>query len=207
MTFLNHTASGLPQVQGLTVRQITPEGSSVEFVPAFLSASQVGGWVAAGHMPVVLLHAVLAPFGPSIATCSSHSFGFSHRSCSPCHVLPPLLRHMRPPGRHPLQAQELLRQMQEMSGGAMLAYRRFERASMRRRLEAAAAIIASSGGGAGASASGSMQVREEPVGEACCCLASTPGMGLTRPAQEEGAGRLKWIRLRHAAEGTVAPIS
>lgn len=48
--------------------------------------------------------------------------------------------------------------MQEMSGGAMLAYRRFERASMRRRLEAAAAVIATGGAAAGASSSSSMQV-------------------------------------------------
>lgn len=31
-----------PSPQGLHVRQTTPHGGSVEFVPAFLSASQVG---------------------------------------------------------------------------------------------------------------------------------------------------------------------
>lgn len=35
-------------MQGLSVRQLTPDGSSVEFVPAFLSASQVG-WLLGGH--------------------------------------------------------------------------------------------------------------------------------------------------------------
>ena len=109
----------------------------------------------------------------------------------------------------PLQAGQLLRQMQEMSGGAMLAYRRFERASMRRRLEAAAAVIASGG----ASASSSMQVcvaggwlhgvvlPQEVCGNAarhacvrCCQLAAQiPWFAahLPRPSQEEEEGGME----------------
>lgn len=48
-----------------------------------------------------------------------------------------------------LQAQALWRDMREVSGGAMLAYRRMQRALVQRRLETAAALITSGGGGGG----------------------------------------------------------
>jgi hypothetical protein len=46
-----------------------------------------------------------------------------------------------------LQVQSLWRDVREISGGALLMYRRLERTLMRRRLEAAAAMIATGGGG------------------------------------------------------------
>ena len=50
--------------------------------------------------------------------------------------------------------------MREVTGGAMLAYRKLERAAMQRRLEAAAAAIAGGmAGGRGPSISASAQVR------------------------------------------------
>jgi hypothetical protein len=50
---------------------------------------------------------------------------------------------------HPPQPQveALWRDLREVTGGAMLAYRRLQRALMRRRLEAAAAMISGGGGG------------------------------------------------------------
>lgn len=84
--------------------------------------------------------------------------------------------HTRPFSILTPQAQELLRSMQEMSGGAMLAYRRFERASMRRRLEAAAAVIATGGAAAGAPASGSMQVCGVAAGKGAVVKAAGQGL-------------------------------
>ncbi len=61
-----------------------------------------------------------------------------------------------PRGLVSLQVQSLWRDLREVSGGALLMYRRLERAFMRRRLEAAAAMIA--GGGARGAQAGGAQV-------------------------------------------------
>ena len=69
-----------------------------------------------------------------------------------------------------LQVQSLWRDVREISGGALLMYRRLERTLMRRRLEAAAAMIATGGGGglrgpqAGRGGSGGGQEEDEEEG-------------------------------------------
>lgn len=125
--------------QGLHVRQLTPDGSSVEFTPAFLCAEQVGGAAVAWR-----------PAPPAPEQPASLLRLPSNTACFSCPALPPRL-----------QVQALWRDLREVSGGAMLAYRRLERALMRRRLEAAAAMIAGGGGGAsrGPQAGSGAQVR------------------------------------------------
>jgi len=83
-------------------------------------------------------------------------------------------RHAMPAVPAALQAQALWCDMREISGGAMLMYRRLERSLMRRRLEAAAALIAGGMLRGGPPASGSAPVRP--------CFASLAGLAFAASA-------------------------
>lgn len=71
--------------------------------------------------------------------CCDRTLSLGHHATFPA---PPPVPRLHPGAP---QAQALWREVREISGGAMLMYRRLERAMMRRRLEAAAALIAGGG--------------------------------------------------------------